>query len=243
MPGPHPAGPSGPPRPPAADPRRATLSSPTHDADTGGAVTPLRASLTGTPPEVAPTLLGAVLISDLGPRVSLRITEVEAYAGIGQDPGSHAHRRLTPRNAAMFGPVGTAYIYFTYGMHWCLNVVAHPQDEAGAVLIRAGAVVGGMATARSRRPSARADRDVARGPARLAAALGVTRDQDGIDLLSPQSPLRLAADPHTLDPVSIGSGPRTGVAGAGAPTPWRFWLDGDPTVSPHRPARPRSTGS
>ena len=155
---------------------------------------PARASLTGPAPEIAPRLLGSVLISDLGPRVSLRITEVEAYAGVGQDPGSHAHRRQTPRNAAMFGPPGHAYVYFTYGMHWCLNVVAHPPGEAGAVLIRAGEVIEGAATARSRRPTSRTERDLARGPARLAAALGVTRDQDGIDLLSPQSPLRLALE-------------------------------------------------
>ena len=127
-----------------------------------------RASLTGPPHEIAPRLLGATLTSDLGPRVTVRITEVEAYAGLGQDPGSHAHRRRTERNAAMFGPPGHAYVYFTYGMHWCLNVVAHPEGDAGAVLIRAGEVVAGVETARGRRPAARADRDLARGPARLA---------------------------------------------------------------------------
>lgn len=137
----------------------------------------------------------------------------------------------------MFGPVGAAYVYFTYGMHWCLNVVVHPPDEAGAVLIRAGEVLQGLPTARSRRATSRADRDLARGPARLAAALGVTRDQDGIDLLSSQSPLRLELAPHAAHPGTIGSGPRTGVSGAGAPTPWRFWLASDPTVSPHRPAQ------
>ena len=91
----------------------------------------------------------------------------------------------------MFGPPGHAYVYFTYGMHWCLNVVAHPRGEAGAVLIRAGEVVAGLATARDRRPAARSDRDLARGPARLAAALGVTGTTDGVDLLDPDSPLRL----------------------------------------------------
>jgi DNA-3-methyladenine glycosylase len=200
----------------------------------------VRALLTGRAPEIAPRLLGGMLISDLGARVTLRITEVEAYAGVGQDPGSHAHRRRTARNAAMFGPPGHAYVYFTYGMHWCLNVVAHPEAEAGAVLIRAGEVTTGLAAARGRRPAARTDRDLARGPARLAAALAVTGALDGMDLLDPSSPLRLAlpAPRAWVAPRTIESGPRTGVAEAGAQTPWRFWLEGEPTVSPHRPARP-----
>ena len=197
----------------------------------------VRAFLTGPADDLAPLLLGAVLTSDLGSTVSLRITEVEAYAGIGKDPGSHAHRRRTERNAAMFGPPGHAYVYFTYGMHWCLNVVAHPQGEAGGVLIRAGEVLTGLETARRRRPAARSDRDLARGPARLAAALGVTGAQDGTDLLEPASSLRLTLPASPVGTAGIASGPRTGVAGPGAPTPWRFWLDGDPTVSPHRPTR------
>lgn len=202
------------------------------------------AHLTGPTHEIAPRLLGAVLASDLGPRVTLRITEVEAYAGIGQDPGSHAHRRHTERNAAMFGPPGHAYVYFTYGMHWCLNVVVHPEGEAGAVLIRAGEVLIGIETARGRRPAARSDRDLARGPARLAVALGVTGAHDGLDLLDPMGPLRLALGAAATGPASIAAGPRTGVAGEGAHTPWRFWLEGDPTVSPHRPAtRPGSGGA
>ena len=148
--------------------------------------------LSGHPAEVAGRLLGCACWSATsGPRVTIRVTEVEAYAGVGQDPGSHAHRRRTERNAAMFGPPGRAYVYFTYGMHWCLNVVAHPPGDAGAVLMRAGEVVDGLAIARTRRPAAGTDRDLARGPARLAAALGVTGDQDGVDLLDPGSPLRL----------------------------------------------------
>jgi DNA-3-methyladenine glycosylase len=198
----------------------------------------VRGLLIGPAHEIAPRLLGAELTSDLGPRVIVRITEVEAYAGIGQDPGSHAHRRRTERNAAMFGPQGHAYVYFTYGMHWCLNVVAHPMGEAGAVLIRAGAVVAGLETARSRRSAARTDRDLARGPARLATALGVTGSVDGIDLLDRDSPLRLDLTVGGAARSAIDSGPRTGVGGDGAPTPWRFWLSGDPSVSPHRPARP-----
>ncbi len=196
-----------------------------------------RHALAGPPQVIARTLLGAVLTSDLGARVVVRITEVEAYAGVGQDPGSHAHRRRTPRNGTMFGPVGHAYVYFTYGMHWCLNVVVHPEGEAGAVLIRAGEVIDGLEVARTRRPASRADRDLARGPARMTAALGVTGEQDGIDLLDPSSRLRLAAPGSPPVPARIASGPRTGVSGAGAPIPWRFWLEGDPTVSPHRTGR------
>ena len=194
----------------------------------------LAASLAGDPAGVAAHLLGARLVSDLGERVTVRITEVEAYAGVGEDPGSHAHRRRTARNAAMFGPVGHAYVYFTYGMHWCLNVVAHRPAGAGAILIRAGEVLEGIQTARSRRPAARRDVDLARGPARLATALGVSGDQDGVDLLDPRAGLRLVPSSDPPSPALVQSGPRTGIAGAGAGTPWRFWLAGDPTVSPYR---------
>jgi DNA-3-methyladenine glycosylase len=218
-----------------------------------------RAQLCQHPTVVAPLLLGALLTSDVSGSVTVRITEVEAYGGLGEDPGSHAHRRRTDRNAAMFGPVGHAYVYFTYGMHWCLNVVAHEPGVAGAVLVRAGQVVAGAQVARARRPSARSDRDLARGPARLAVALGVTGELDGVDLLSPDGPLRLhlpardpwpsadrrgAADEVGADPArpvqrGHGVGPRTGVAGDGATAPWRFWVEDDPSVSPHRPAAPR----
>jgi len=208
--------------------------------------------LAAHPTRTAPLLLGAHLTSDLGPTVTIRITEVEAYGGLGEDPGSHAHRRRTDRNRAMFGPVGHAYVYFTYGMHWCLNVVCHEPGVAGAVLIRAGAVVHGTSTAQGRRPSARSDRDLARGPARLAAALGVTGELDGIDLLDPDGPVRLslAAPGHDGRDTragprpdgGLGTGPRTGVSGAGAATPWRFWVAGDPTVSPHRRAAPGRRG-
>ncbi len=207
-----------------------------------------REALLGDAHDVAPALLDARLTSDLGSRVVVRITEVEAYGGPGDDPGSHAHRGMTPRNAAMFGPVGGAYVYFTYGMHWCLNVAAHRPGGAGAVLIRAGAVVSGLATARGRRLAARVDTDLARGPARLSACLGVTGTEDGVDLLDPASPLRLDLAPDAV-PGQVGDrvrqvtwarGPRTGVAGAGAATPWRFWLPDEPTVSRYRAARPTS---
>jgi DNA-3-methyladenine glycosylase len=184
--------------------------------------------------DVAPALLGAVVTSRVdGVRVSVRITEVEAYGGQGEDPGSHAYRRETPRNSVMFGPPGRAHVYFTYGMHWCLNVVTRPTGTAGAVLLRAGEVVEGHEAARSRRPSAATDRELARGPARLTMALGVTGALDGTSLLAARSPLRIAlADP--VDPSRIGISPRTGVGGAGAQTPWRFYLRDEPTVSPYR---------
>jgi DNA-3-methyladenine glycosylase len=184
---------------------------------------------------LAPLLLGARLTSTVGgERVVLRITEVEAYGGVGEDPGSHAFRRQTPRNATMFGPPGRAYVYFTYGMHWCLNLVTGPVGTAGAVLLRAGEVVDGVAVARARRPSARSDRDLARGPARLTTALGVTGNLDGVDLLSASSRLRLTLPRHQAIDCAVSA--RTGVGGAGAGTPWRFFLHGEPTVSPYRRA-------
>lgn len=218
---------------------------PGEDGPTRGAHA--RAQLGHHPLLVARELLGARLTSTIGSTVTVRITEVEAYGGLGEDPGSHANRRRTDRNDAMFGPVGHAYVYFTYGMHWCLNVVAHEPGVAGAVLVRAGEVEAGQATARQRRAAARNDRDLARGPARLAAALGVTGDLDGVDLLAPDGPLRLSEVGSLRDVWVEGrragqrilSGPRTGVAGEGAARPWRFWLADEPTVSPHRPASPR----
>jgi len=186
--------------------------------------------LTGPVLEVAPTLLGAHLVA--GP-VSVRLTEVEAYAG-ECDPGSHAFRGRTPRTEVMFGRAGIAYVYFSYGMHWCLNVVTGPDGEASAVLVRAGEVVEGLELARERRPGA-ADRDLARGPARLTRALAVDGALGGTDLLDPGAPLRLVAGaPVPSDRVL--TGPRVGVSGDGAAAPWRFWLDGEPTVSPYRAA-------
>lgn len=200
-----------------------------------------RSLLAGHPAEVAPRLLGAQVESDLlNARVRIRLTEVEAYGGVGEDPGSHAFRRMTPRNATMFGRAGLLYVYFTYGMHHCANIVTGPQGSAGAVLLRAGEVVEGADAVRRRRPSARADRDLARGPARLATALGLDLAADGLDLLDPASPVRLF--PLARRRRGIASSPRTGVAGPGAPTPWRFVLEGEPTVSPYRPARPRAGG-
>lgn len=205
-----------------------------------------REQLLAAPHLVAPHVLGASLISNLGPRVELRITEVEAYAGPGEDPGSHAHRGRTRRNEAMFGEVGHAYVYLSYGVHWCVNIVAHRPGGAGAVLLRAGEITSGEETARRRRPTARGATELARGPARLTACLGISRAQDSIDVLDPASPLRLVLAPQPDGSAAArmarphaAVGPRTGVAGEGAETPWRFWLPQEPSVSPYRPARPR----
>lgn len=186
--------------------------------------------------EIAPALLGRVFEhrTGAGP-VSLRLTEVEAYAG-PLDPASHAYRSRTPRNEVMFGEPGHAYVYFTYGMHFCVNLVCGPEDTASAVLLRAGEVVFGRELARERRPRS-AERDLARGPARLCQALGIAREQNGLDVCAPGGPLRITAG-EPVEPALVRSGPRTGVNGA-KERPWRFWIDGDPSVSPYRAHAPR----
>ncbi|MFG2179485.1 DNA-3-methyladenine glycosylase [Streptomyces abikoensis] len=189
--------------------------------------------------EVAPELLGRILVRTTpeGP-IELRITEVEAYAG-EKDPGSHAFRGRTERNASMFGPPGHAYVYFIYGMWFSLNLVCGPEGTASGVLLRGGEVIKGADLARPRRPKARHDRELAQGPARLATALDVDRSLNGTDICAgPGAPLSvLRGTPVPTDRVR--NGPRTGVGGAGATHPWRFWADGDPTVSPYRAHVPR----
>ena len=194
--------------------------------------------------EVAPDLLGCVLEhqTEAG-LVAVRLTEVEAYAG-RSDPASHAYRGKTRRNAVMFGPPGHAYVYFTYGMHVCVNMVCLGEEgSASAVLLRAGAVIAGEDLARARRTrgtASVASRDLARGPARLCQALGIDRSLDGADVCSEDSSLRARAG-NPARSVKIATGPRVGVSSA-ADIPWRFWVDGDPTVSPYRahvPRRPR----
>lgn len=168
----------------------------------------------------------------------MRLTEVEAYQGEGEDPGSHAHRGRTRRNATMFGPAGSLYTYFTYGMHTCCNIVVLPPGAAAAVLVRAGEVLAGADLARDRRGAAVRDRDLARGPARLAVAIGATLGDDGTDLLADAA---WVLEPAPVPPAGIRTGPRVGVSGAGGTDayPWRFWIDGDPSVSPYRPAKSR----
>ena len=194
--------------------------------------------------QAAPALLGAI-VTTTSPEgtVSVRLTEVEAYRGEA-DPGSHAFRGRTARNASLFEAGGIIYVYFTYGMHHCVNVVTGPEGLSRAVLMRGGEVVAGVELARRRRPAARNDRDLARGPARLCAALGLDRSDDGTALGGPGSRVSLALPEPGLNPEAarIRTGPRTGVAGPGGDGeayPWRFWLEDEPTVSPYKPAVPR----
>ena len=179
---------------------------------------------------VAPDLLGWRLthVSDDGV-VAVSLTEVEAYAGRA-DPASHAFRGTTPRNEVMFGRPGRLYVYFSYGVHWCANVVVGPEGVASAVLLRAGRVVEGVELARARRGARTADRSLARGPACLTQALGIGREHDGADLLDGDVSLTLRYD---QPPLAVSSGPRVGVSLAAA-TAWRFWVTGDVTVSSYR---------
>ena len=194
---------------------------------------PLRRLLAGPVETAARGLLGCTLSAN---GVTVRLTEVEAYHGTS-DPASHAFRGRTPRNAVMFGPPGYAYVYFTYGMHWCMNVVTGPQGEASAVLLRAGEVISGLAVARERRPAVRRDVELARGPARLCAALGLDASAYGAYLLG-RGPVRLTRARVPVPDDQVAAGPRVGVTGA-HDVPWRFWVAGDPTVSAYRRHVPR----
>jgi DNA-3-methyladenine glycosylase len=198
--------------------------------------------LSGPVVEVAPTLLGATVTTHLPDGVvSVRLTEVEAYAG-EVDPGSHAFRGRTPRNEVMFGRAGLLYVYRHMGLHHCVNVVTGVDGVASAVLLRAGEVVEGVDVARARRRSAgvtRSDADLARGPARLAVSLGLDLSHYGADLLDPAGAVVLTPG---AAPGRWVSGPRVGVSGEGGDAvafPWRFWLPDEPTLSVYRAAAPR----
>ncbi|MCU1530988.1 MAG: DNA-3-methyladenine glycosylase [Arthrobacter sp.] len=207
----------------------------------------LRELLSADARHVAPLLLGAVLTHQgrEGP-VSVRITEVEAYLGphdsLYPDPGSHTFRGETARNAPMFGPAGHLYVYFTYGMHHCANIVCGPVGQASGLLLRAGEVVSGQELALARRPTSKAAKDLASGPARLAKALGLTTADSGRDALGPPFRLELPQRPVAGIRSGISTGPRVGVSGAGGTDdyPWRFWLSGDPTVSRYKAAKVRT---
>ncbi len=185
-------------------------------------------------PATARSLLGWEIA---GNGVRIRLTELEAYAGTGEDPASHAHRGPTPRTRVMFGPAGHAYTYFIFGAHWCMNIVCGREGEAAAILVRAGEVVDGLDPARKRRGDV-ADRDLARGPARLLVALGVGAEANGTSMVDGTGPLLLTPPTRPVDPATIATGPRVGVAAA-HDVPWRFWIAGDRTVSPYRRHVPR----
>ncbi|GIF40024.1 DNA-3-methyladenine glycosylase [Actinoplanes xinjiangensis] len=182
--------------------------------------------------EAARMLLGWRLTAN---GVTARLTEVEAYSGLGEDPASHAHRGVTERNRVMFGPAGRLYVYQIYGMHFCANVVCGETGRAAAVLLRAGAVVDGIDLARARRPAARRDSDLAAGPAKLMQMLGLNRAANDTSLLG-DGPAVLAPPDSPAGPIS--AGPRVGVTSA-HDVPWRFWITGDPTVSAYRRHTPR----
>lgn len=225
---------------------------------------------------VAPSLLGATLqVMVDGLPVAVRLTEVEAYLGPADsatpDPGSHSYRGRTARNAVMFGPPGHLYVYFTYGMHFCANIVCSSEGTSSAVLLRAGEVVEGIELARQRRPTARRDVEIASGPARLATALGLDGSANGAPILlggqpgwkeggalagfpsQAGAPYRISLTlnqlghpdqpgaARTASGLAIASGPRVGVSGPGGSDeyPWRFWVEGNPTVSRYRSAVPR----
>ena len=171
--------------------------------------------------ELAPLLLNKVLVC--GERAG-RVVEVEAYAGEA-DPASHAFRGRTARNATMFGPPGHLYVYFTYGMHYCANVVCGPDGEASAVLLRGLTPLTGLDAMRAARgPAARSDRDLCNGPGKLCQALGLDRTFDGADLVTGDRGVELVDD-GTAPPAVAGVSGRIGISVA-ADVPWRFYVPG-----------------
>ena len=154
--------------------------------------------------------------------------EVEAYCG-DRDPGSHAYRGRTARNATMFGPAGRLYVYFTYGMHWCANVVCDDDGVAGAVLLRGLTPVGGVEEMRPLRPRARSDSELCSGPAKLCQAFGLDRSFDGADLVAGDHGVTVAGD-GTPPPTEPGRSGRIGLRVAGE-LPWRFYVPGAPGLS------------
>lgn len=194
------------------------------------------------PLEAAARVLGATLTAG---DVTVRIVEVEAYggdpAGPWSDPAAHSYPGPTRRNAVMFGPPGRLYVYLSYGMHFCMNVTSGPDGVGAAVLLRSGEVIAGHEAACFRRPAARRDADLARGPGNLGSALGITLADNGTDLFAARSAIRLKLGEQISDPAS---GPRVGISVA-ADRPWRLWVPGSAAVSSYRrsPRAPAVAGA
>lgn len=205
------------------------------------------AELVGDPVEIAPLLLGGMLLHG---GVAMILTEVEAYGG-DQDPASHAFRGRTPRNAPMFGPPGHLYVYLSYGIHRAANIVTTPDGVAGGVLLRSGRVVAGLELATERRPGIVETR-LARGPGNLGRCLAFSLDDSGSAItclpsatnfdLAAVDPALVRFIPHAGDDLAVSHGPRVGV-GAAQESPFRFWLAGDPTISTYRRARDSPGGT
>jgi DNA-3-methyladenine glycosylase len=193
-----------------------------------------RERLAAPAPEAAAELLGALLVRDdpSGQRVVARIVEVEAYRE--DDPASHSAAGLTTRTAPMFAQPGTAYVYRSYGIHWCLNVTVEEDGVGAAALVRAATVLEGLGVVRARRPTARGDHELLRGPGRLTVGLDVDRERHApTDRIAGEAGLALADDGWRPKPESVMAGPRVGIRHA-AEVPWRYRLDGVAAVSPYR---------
>ncbi len=182
------------------------------------------------PVEAAHRLLGATITCR---GVSAVVVEVEAYGGVPDGPwpdaAAHSYRGLNSRNAVMFGAPGRLYTYRSHGIHVCANVSCGPDGTAAAVLLRAAAIEGGADVARERRGALVRAAALARGPGNLCSALGITMDDNGVDVFDPDSPVALELN----DPLTAVAGPRVGISQA-ADRPWRLWLAGRPEVSAYR---------
>ncbi|MBW3578703.1 MAG: DNA-3-methyladenine glycosylase [Actinobacteria bacterium] len=190
--------------------------------------------------QVAADILGKVVVrrEDDGSQTIARLVETEAYHQ--SDPASHSYRGRTPRNEVMFGPPGHLYVYFTYGMHHCMNIACEAEGVAAAVLLRAAVLLAGHDYVRPRRSAVDRDRDLLRGPGRLTQGLAVAADHSGVDVTDAGSPLRVEDDGWRPADDAVVTGPRTGIRLA-ADQPWRFWVAGVPEVS--RYARHPRAGS
>ena len=186
----------------------------------------LRGFFARDPLDVAPELVGKLFVA--GSR-SGTIVEVEAYRGT-DDPASHGYRGVTPRTEVMYGPPGRLYVYFSYGMHWCANVVCAPDGVCGAVLLRAAEPISGIDAMRAARTKARLDRDLCSGPAKLCQALGIAGEHTGLDLTTAELGVEVRDDGFA--PEQWGTSTRIGLSvGKGETLPWRFYVPGSPHVS------------